>query len=274
MKRVTTITIVILLFALSLPVPRAGAQEDPCETLRSAAYLIFDEYNVVKDTRDIQTVATLQKLRRNLESLDITTCPAYQSQYDDFRWLLNYSADAIIARVTEDAELAADLSLKAIDLYLPVAEWFSGTDVPPPPSASITAPVDGGTVDSYEIIVEGEYDPDLLGDDILWLFVVPQDLHYFPQIVDGCDPAKRASASLVPQTNSWSAKAYLGNEEFGIGETFKIVLLQGGQEAQDFVFGYFDTHCVDQTWPGLTAAEVYGPEIFVHLQEIKVKRTQ
>lgn len=264
------IVVIILVVLVSLPASHITAlQGGDCETWRALAYSIFDRYNDVKDNKTIETVADIQALRRELDQFDIATCPTGQELYHDMSMLLNLSSDSIVAGLIGDITLAAGLSIQVSEVYMDVVEGIGGGAIP---VASITEPT-GDTVNSYHITVKGDYDPEQLGDDDLWLFVMTPQLSYFPQIVEGCDPSKRSPVALMPGRNTWAASVYLGTETLGIGDTFDIILMRSGDEGTQYIYDYFDTACAPNSYPGFSAGEVYGG-LFEEITYVTVTRTQ
>ena len=268
MKRMVLVGLVTLLvfgFA-SAPV----VAQNNCETWRNLAYSAFDRYNSIRQGRDIQTAAQMQGLRREIEAFDISGCPAGEELYDALIGLLNLSTDSIVANLANDTTLANDLAFQSTDSYFQVAELVT-KDITVV-AGQITSPPDGSSVDSHEITIEGSYDPQVLGEDSLWVFVKTVQQHYFPQIVDGCDRDRRSSVALNPQRKTWSIPGFVGTETLGKGETFEIILFRGGDAARDLVYDYFDNSCPINDYPGLLASDIYDSDAFTELDYIKITR--
>jgi hypothetical protein len=270
MKCAVSFSLVLVLLVFSLVPTVVLARQSDCQTWGDLAYSVFDRYNGIRQGRDIQTVAQMQALRREVEAFDISTCPAGEELYDTLIGLLNLSADSIVAGLVNDTALAGDLTFQSTDFYFKATELVAAG--PPVIAGTITSPEDGGTADTFQITVEGSYDPSLLGDDMLWVFVKTPQQHYFPQVVDGCDRERRTSVALNPQRKTWSIPGFLGTATAGIGDTFEIILFSGGEAAQDAVFAYFDTACPANDYPGLSASDIYDSGAFTELHFIKVKR--
>jgi hypothetical protein len=270
MKCAVSFSLILVLLVLSLVPTVAFAQSD-CQAWGDLAYSIFDRYNGIRQGRDIQTVAQMQALRREVEAFDISTCPAGEELYDTLIGLLNLSADSVVAVMVNDTALAGELTFQSTDFYFKATELVAAG--PPTIAGTITSPKDGDTVLSHEVTVEGSYDPALLGDDELWVFVKTPQQHYYPQIVDGCDKERRTSVSLNSQRKTWSIPGFLGTADLGKGDTFEIILFSGGEAASDSVFGYFDSACAAGDYPGLVASDVYDSGAFTELHFIKVTRS-
>ncbi|MBZ0293164.1 MAG: hypothetical protein K8L99_11420 [Anaerolineae bacterium] len=269
MKRALLFSLIIVAVTIGFSYPRVVAQSD-CTSWSQLAYSAFDRYNGVREGRDIQTAAQIQALRREVEAFDISICPAGEELYDALIQLLNLSSDSIVAGLADDPALAGELSFQMTDRYLTVAQLIlEGPTV----VAQITSPADESTVTRFDITIEGTYDPEALGENALWAFVKSPQQVYFPQIVNGCDTARRASVALNPQRQTWSIPGYLGSQTAGIGDTFEIVLFVGGEEAEQFVYDYFDNACAANSYPGLTADEIYSG-VLEEVDFVKVTRTQ
>jgi hypothetical protein len=258
-----------------LDAPTAAAQDD-CENLKVwlvEAQLVMDEYEDALIVPNIDAVATLQRLRRGLEA---ASRPSYaDAAYTAWIKTLNLTEEAMVAAlVSNDPSLVgeginSDLLWEQADLQHDVAvgETINLIDfvssgcpdtTPPTPSAeaaTISEPPDGADV-TWQTDVSGTYNPDLLGEDDLWIFLVTPGKLYFPQIIEGCDPDKRLPLALEPDFEEWSIQIFVGEENANQGEEFRIVLMKGDAAASQKMYELFDGWCATMSFEGLTSQEV------------------
>jgi hypothetical protein len=260
MKRFLFILVVIaLLVGGSLPVAVAQDGED-CPVpevnawLEVATQVLVDYDAAMANPGELETVATIQALRRTLVDTEGPACVEEAS--DTMSQMLNLTTDSIVAALLGDTALAGELSAKFTPLRADASQML--TDLKPKEddggelTGTIDTPEDGATVPS-EVPFSGTYDnDDKLGGRKLWIFAQSDGNHmFYPQRVDGCGAVGRDSQeSTSAFFGSWSVTGYL------TGTTFTVYLMVVDEQPSAQLHEIFDGWCNANDFPGLTAEQV------------------
>lgn len=278
MKRL--LFVLFLIFGLFLgTIGLVAGQSEDCpvgenDSWRGVAVPVLTRYDeLIKNlSNELETVAELQELRRQIEE---ATKPDCVEAYDETMLALNLAGDSIVASLVDNSGLADELLPKSLDAFDRAVSLLVGGLVQPTstePIAVITEPVDGSEINSFDVKIRGDYNPNLLGDNHIWIFVAPPGSHLFPQPINGCDPAERDSAVYIEAFGSWEVSATFGTPEAGNGDSFDIYLLIGDEDATNEIYNLFDTWCEAGDFPGISANSVFSMSGFVPVERVTVIR--
>lgn len=285
MKHLKLCLILISLFSLfvigsnpTLAQEAGDCPEVETENWLNAALLIYvqSDEEINKTAYDINTVAALQALRRRLEDPDLIRPPCADPIYAELIKMINAGADGVVATLIMNSELAettftaARLSSEQLDtvLFPELAEVIGISPATPAatagePSAEIVSlstldgdPYSEGEPVDVNVLVDGTYDPDSLAEgDELWLFVIPPNFRYYPQLIDGCTEDQR-SVSANSRRGTWSGIATLGREQEDMGLRFEISIQVADAEESAAMHELFMDWCSSGIYSGLTLDEL------------------
>jgi hypothetical protein len=279
MKRLILVVFLMLgVFLGSVVIVEGEGEDCPValeDSWRDTAVPVLNKYNsLIQDlSNDLETVAALQVIRRELEAADR---PACLEAYDEAMRALNLAADSIVASLLEDGELANDLLTESRIAFDRAVALFTGNiigdDRPLETIANITEPVNGGEINSFDVKIRGDYNPNLLGDNHIWVFVAPPGSQLFPQPINGCDPAKRDSAVYIEAFGSWEVSANFGSQALGNGNSYDIYLTIVDDDVSNEIYSLFDEWCTIGDFPGMAANDVFSMQGLVPLERVTVTR--
>jgi hypothetical protein len=237
---------------------------------------LLNEYNnVEEDTDDIETVAELQEFRRDFDDDRVLEC-VFPAKLLFIR-MIDLRIDAIIALNLGDDGLADDLIDDAEDARDDAEDALDELihrDDPNGVVAQITSIADGDEVDQI-VVVQGTYDPATLGDNQLWIVLVPRNNVFYPQYIieDDCDEDSASSMVYFLGPNEWQVTANFGGEdieEFG-GQPYRAFLYLADPAEHDEMIEQMAGWCDAGSSPGISPNdfEAYG---FEYIMDVEVTR--
>jgi hypothetical protein len=283
MKRLISIVLVLFIWLSAGYMPGVAAQGDDEECTAEQLQAWWDitfplftqydqlmaEYNPATVTlSSLETAATVQALRRQLESVEVPSC-AVRPAPDLFASMLNLTADSIVSTMIGDTTTASTLMDTATEQHEMVADSFVGyTPIPnvepteEPAANAITYPAENATV-PIEVNVQGTFDPADLGGNDLWLFVLATNNKYYAQVFDAC--ANPRTITVREGRTTWRMTAFIGAPNDS-GASFELFLGTLPPESTPDLYDQFPVWCANN-WEnaGITEAELYDVYGFTEL---------
>jgi hypothetical protein len=236
-------------------------QDDTCPADTHQAWLdvansIFGAYTqLASQSSDIATVAQLQDQRRQLDQTPRPSCD--DQGYEALRGALDLAADSMVASLNKNDTLAQTLLTQANAKSTSAASIIVVTPAPSTSSTdnvtAITSPKKGAEA-PYTQQVTGTLDPQQVGDNDLWLFVVDPAGIYYPQVNNAC--SDRRSTIIKTRHNTWSMPTYFGAQDGNHGDVFGLDLMMGNADATQALYAMFTDWCSNNNFTGLTEADI------------------